>query len=35
MQKIRNGQVTTDLDSEASQMLYDLLDEAKLSGYHR
>lgn len=35
MQKIRNGQDTTDLDSEASQILYDLLDEAKLSGYHR
>lgn len=35
MQMIRNNQDTTELDKQAVDMLYDLLDSAKLSGYHR
>lgn len=35
MQMIRNNQDTTELDKQAVDMLYDLLDSANLSGYHR
>ena len=35
MQKIRNGQDTMDLDSQAHEMLFDLMDKSHLSGYHR
>jgi len=35
MEMIRNSQDTTELDKQAVDMLYDLLDSAKLSGYHR
>lgn len=35
MQKIRNSQDTMDLDNAAHKMLFDLMDKAHLSGYHR
>lgn len=35
MQKIRNGEDTRKLDDASTNMLYSLLDEAHLSGYHK
>ena len=35
MQKIRNSQDTSDLDDAAHNMLFDLMDKANLSGYHK
>ncbi len=35
MQKIRNGLDTTNLDNEQHEMLFNLIDKAQLSGYHR
>ena len=35
MASTRMGEDTTELESEALGMLYDLLDEAKLSGFHK
>lgn len=35
MEKIRAGQDTTDLSESSINLLYELLDKAHLSGYHR
>ena len=35
MAKIRNSQDTRDLDDKSHEMLFDLMDKAHLSGYHR
>ena len=35
MEKIRASQDTMKLDNETHEMLFDLLDKAHLSGYHR
>ncbi len=35
MARIRNSQDTRELDDQTHQMLWDLMDRANLSGYHR